>query len=62
MQVTNVVVSKTDANVENVAINVSDTNSSDNDVTVIVDYSSLTTGEKATVDAFYALALAKVPA
>ena len=61
MQAINVVVSKEDTVYSTVAINQTDSTAPDGDVNTVVDYSTLDAGQKATVDAFYALALSLIP-
>lgn len=61
MQVTNVVINKEDAEVENLAISVFNTDATDPEVNELVDYNTLTPEQKAIADAFYALAVSLIP-
>jgi hypothetical protein len=61
MQVINVVISKEDTVSNTLAINQTDSAAPDGDVNTIVDYATLDAGQKATADAFYALALSLIP-
>jgi len=61
MQSINVTVSKTDAIMENLSISCFDSTTDAQSVDVVVDYSTLTTEQKAIADAYLAMAVSLIP-
>ena len=61
-KITNVFIAKMDDDPKVLAINVTDTESSDPDVKININYDDLNASEKADFDAFQALAESKIPA
>ena len=61
MQVINVTVSKEDTIMENLSISCFDSTIDDPSVDIVVDYSTLTTEQKAIADAYLAMAVSLIP-
>jgi hypothetical protein len=62
MQSINVTVSKTDTIMENLSISCFDSTIDDPSVDVVINYNTLDAGQKATADAFLAMAVSLIPA
>ena len=61
MQVINVTVSKEDTIIENLSISCFDSTVDNPSVDIVVDYSTLTTEQKAIADAYLAMAVSLIP-